>query len=320
MRHARPRIYICMDNLINKLSSRQQPYVRLNPLNDILFCKVMGEKGSEIQLLGFLNSVLGRKGNDKIASVDILENKALSADLIGDKSSILDLRAILQGGTRLNIEVQLRNKRNMNKRSLFYWSKEFSKNLKSGHDYSELPSVITINILNFEYLDTKNFHTVFHLHEDKEHSLILTDALEIHFLNMVKWRKTVNKSFKNDPLQRWLTWFDKSSPVELIEEVVRMDSAILEAEKRQAYLSADEDVIRAYEMREMALSDQVSMENYAREQGHAEGFAEGKAEGIVEGKAEGRLETARKLKALGVPIEKIAAATGLSRETIENLK
>jgi len=27
---------------------------RLNPLNDFLFFKVMGEKGNEVQLLGFL--------------------------------------------------------------------------------------------------------------------------------------------------------------------------------------------------------------------------------------------------------------------------
>jgi hypothetical protein len=30
---------------------------RLNPLNDFLFLKVMGEKGDEVQLLAFINAV-----------------------------------------------------------------------------------------------------------------------------------------------------------------------------------------------------------------------------------------------------------------------
>jgi len=87
-----------------------QPYQRLNPLNDYLFLKVMGEKGSEIQLLGFLNAVLGRAESNKLASVEILESKTLTAESIGAKASILDVRAMLCDGTRVNIEVQLLSK------------------------------------------------------------------------------------------------------------------------------------------------------------------------------------------------------------------
>jgi predicted transposase/invertase (TIGR01784 family) len=267
-----------------------KPYRRLNPLNDYLFCKVMGEKGAEVQLLGFLNAVLGRTGNDMIASVEILENTKLSADTIGDKLSILDVRAVLHDKTKVNVEVQLRNLRNMDKRSLFYWSREFSSSLKAGQDYSELPCTIAVNIVNFEYIDAENFHTVFRLREDKENNVILTDALEIHFLDMVKWRRLKWKDYKNEPLHRWLAWFDKSSSSKLIDEVVSMDSAILEAEKRQAYLSGDEDLIRYYQMREMALSDLTSMENYARDKGHKEGLEKGLEEGLAKGLAKGHKE------------------------------
>jgi hypothetical protein len=50
-----------------KLSSSKPPE-RLDPLNDYLFFKVMGEKGDETQLLGFLNAVLDRTGNDRLAN------------------------------------------------------------------------------------------------------------------------------------------------------------------------------------------------------------------------------------------------------------
>ncbi|MCL2067079.1 MAG: Rpn family recombination-promoting nuclease/putative transposase [Treponema sp.] len=281
---------------------------RLNPLNDFLFCKVMGEKGSEVQLLGFLNAVLGRTGNNRLASVEIIENKILSAEVIGDKSSILDVRAVLEDRTKVNIEVQLRNLHNMDKRSLFYWSKEFSKSLKSGQDYGELPTTIAINIVNFEFLDAKNFHTVFHLREDKESALILTDVLEIHFIDMVKWRRLGSKDIRNDPLHRWLTWFDKSSSPELVAEVIDMDSAILEAERRQAYLSGDEELIRAYEMREMALSDLASMKKYDHDIGYSEGHVAGQTIGHAEGYSKGLEEGQRRFMELlnqGLSVEEI---------------
>ena len=90
----------------------------------------------------------------------------------------------------VNIEVQIRNQDNMDKRSLYYWSREFTLGIKEGQDYKELPNTIAINIINFRFLDTENFHTVFRLREDKD--------------------------IVNDPLDRWLTWLDEQSPPELI--------------------------------------------------------------------------------------------------------
>ena len=92
----------------------------------------MGEKGDEEQLLGFLNAVLGRTRDNQFTSVEITENKSLTPEIINDKSSVLDVRAVLPGRTRINVEVQLRNEHNnMDKRSLFYWSREFVKSLKT---------------------------------------------------------------------------------------------------------------------------------------------------------------------------------------------
>ena len=53
----------------------------------------------------------------------------------------------------------------------------------------------------------------------------------------------------------------------------------------------------------------------ARDDGIAEGLAEGHAKGL----AEAKIEMAIKFKALGVDIDTIVQATGLDRETIENL-
>ena len=301
------------------ISNNNKPSVRLNPLNDYLFLKVMGEKGDEVQLLGFLNAVLKRTEQNRLVSVEIMDNKTFSAETIGDKSSILDVRAVLQDNTKVNIEVQLRNLRNMDKRSLFYWSKEFVKSLKAGHDYLELPSVIAINIVNFDFLDTENFHTIFRLREGTEHELVLSNALEIHFVNMVKYRRLSGKDILNEPLHRWLAWLDESSPPELVEEVISMDNTIRAAEERQVYVTGDEEAIRAYEMRQMALSDMTTMENYALERGHARGYASGHEEGLAAGCQKIQVEHVQKMKEMKFSIEQIQAITGLSIEAIDNI-
>jgi hypothetical protein len=77
---------------------------RLNPLNDFAFQKSLGEKGDEEQLIGFLNAVLKRTGNDRIESVEIIENKDIPAEIVGGKMSKLDVLGRLVRGTKLNID------------------------------------------------------------------------------------------------------------------------------------------------------------------------------------------------------------------------
>ncbi|MDR1996801.1 MAG: Rpn family recombination-promoting nuclease/putative transposase [Candidatus Margulisbacteria bacterium] len=277
---------------------------RLNPLNDFLFMKYMGEKGDETQLLSFLNAVLKRTGQDKLQSVEILENKTLMAEIIGDKTSILDIRAVTDGGTKINIEVQVCNLRDMARRSLFYWSKEYSKGIKAGEDYVNLPGVITINIVNFEFIAGVDFHSIFHLREDTHRECLLTDVLEIHFIDMVKYRRLPEKDIERDPLQRWLAFFDKATPEKTLKEIMSMDKAIQEAQRKIAYASNDDGTLHAYQMREIGLSDWNSRLGDARR----------------EGRREGKLDAARRMKVLGMSLEQIRLATDLTLEEIETLK
>ena len=303
----------------------QSSHTRLDPLNDYLFYKIMGEKGSEIQLLGFLNAVLEKSGKGPFHAVEILENKSFSADADGDKSVTFDVRAVLLNGVKVNVEVQLRNHRNMDKRSLYYWSKEYSSSLKSGQNYNELPNVIAINIVNFDYPQVKElnavkpFHTCFHLREDRYRDLVLTDVLEIHYLNMVQFRKHGRDKTLQDPLCRWLAWFDKNSPPELLSEVIGMDSAIKEADERMVYITGDQDAIDAYERRFKMLCDRAWHISNEIEDAKDEGRAEGRVEGRAEGRAEGKAEIAKKLKAINLPLAQIAEVTGLTMEAIEQL-
>ncbi|MDR0443831.1 MAG: Rpn family recombination-promoting nuclease/putative transposase [Treponema sp.] len=285
-----------------KTNTNLEPSQRLNPLDDFLFYKVMGEKGDEVQLLGFLNAVLGRSGKDRIESVEIQENKSFAAEILGGKSCTLDVYAALQDGTKVNIEVQLSNEGNMDRRSLYYWSKLYSRGINKGDNFCELPDVIAINIVDFNFLPTGSFHSCFHIREDSDASMILTNALEIHVVDMVKWRKQRDKDIENNPLHRWLTWFDRNSSPELIEKVVAMDLAIMAASERQAFLARSQEL--ADEMRhEKAYRDDLHRMSNARR----------------EGLAEGKLEIARNALAQGLPVDMIEKLTGLDGAQIRSL-
>jgi predicted transposase/invertase (TIGR01784 family) len=124
---------------------------KINPLNDLVFKKVMGEQGNEIQLKAFLEAVLGRE----LKSIEIDGAMELTPDIIGNKLSRLDVFAKVDDDTEINIEVQLKDHRNMSKRSVFYWGRRFGNALKAGKDsdYMNLPDMITINLLGFEHID-----------------------------------------------------------------------------------------------------------------------------------------------------------------------
>ncbi len=77
-------------------------------------------------------------------------------EFIGEHGIRLDLLAKTSSNEILNIEMQKKNNDDMYKRSLFYWAKLFSSQLKRGQKYNELHSVIAINILDFTLFNKDN--------------------------------------------------------------------------------------------------------------------------------------------------------------------
>ena len=63
----------------------------------------------------------------------------------------------------------------------------------------------------------------------------------------------------------------------------------------------------------------MESEERGLERGMKKGMEKGMVQGRKEGKTEGKIETARNLKQLGVSIDVIAQATGLSEEKIQQL-
>jgi predicted transposase/invertase (TIGR01784 family) len=287
---------------------------RLNMLNDFVFQKVMGEKGNEPQLLSFLNATLARTGRANLSSVNILEDKDLPAEITGGKAGKLDvLASVSERGdqdTLVDVEVQIKNQYNTEKRILYYWSRKYVWKFPSGEDFMSLAPVIAINIVDYGLFPVKDFHTSYHLWEDRHKDFKLTDACELHFLDMVKFRK-LRAPDLGVPLHRWMVYFDWRSPLELVEEVVRMDNAIGLAQDKVEMIMRDPELVRAYEKYEKATSDWTSGMNGARREGERAGERRGEYNNAI--------KVARNLKSDGIPVEQIARWTGLSLADIAKL-
>ena len=273
---------------------------KVKPLNDFIFKKVFGEKGNEDILISFINAVLKRTQQEPIVEVEIVDNKQLTKELILDKTGIIDVRAKTSKGENIDIEVQLTDQGNMDKRTLFYWGKMYLENIKQGQDYTSLEKVITINILDFEFLGTEHYQSSFHLWEDIEKDYMLTDVVEIHFLELPKFRRKKNKDYRENDIERWLMFLEKDISETTLKELMSLDTAIEKAEQKIEYLSSDEEAMRIYYERERSLHERANMISSAEER-----------------KA---IEIAKNLLNMNISVEQIVLATGLTEEEIKKIR
>jgi predicted transposase/invertase (TIGR01784 family) len=77
------------------------------------------------------------------------------------------------------------------------------------------------------------------------------------------------------------------------------------------HVTQDKELLREYQMREMAMMDLRSATSYAKD--------EGRQEGEIKGRQEGKNEIAKNMLSRGLAIDFIHEITGLDTETIQSL-
>ena len=275
----------------------------LDPKMDFVFKNIFGSEKHPNILISFLNATL--KPKDLITEVKI-KNTDLNKGYIEDKFSRLDVKATTSNNEIINIEIQLKNEYNMIKRSLYYWSKLYSEQLNEGEDYSVLKRTICINILNFKYLKTRMFHSVYRMkeiHTNEE----LSDIEEIHFIEIPKLE---DGSDEKDMLVAWIE-FLKNPESEKVRSLEMSVDEIREAKDELIKMSNDDTQRELYEMRAKTLRDKVSALNEAERKGIKKGREEGEKNKAI--------EIAKSLIDLGLDKESIAKSTGLDLCEVEKL-
>ena len=294
--------------------------------NDYLFKLLLGSEENKACLQDFLECVLDMEAGT-ITDLELLD-KELTKDTVTDKTGILDVKVRLKDGPTIDIEIQNSWSADFIPRTLFYWAKLYIEGFKEGWAYTSLTKCITINLVSEGFKLNTQVHSVYRILEQKNRQL-LTDLLEIHFLNLAlasQERIPAETIEKEQKLIIWLQFINTDDRE--IRNMLAMTSPILQMLNEQIDVLTLSPVERKlYESRMKLKSDITTISETqfsagverGKSLGLAEGIEQGRSEGIEQGSRQKALETARILKQFGDSVQKIAQATGLSKEEIEKL-
>ena len=278
--------------------------VELQLTNDYIFKRLFSKKGNEDILKDLLEGIL----EIPIEKVEVMQEVELERVDIKDKLGVLDIKAIINENTTVDIEMQIADEKNMIERTLYYWAGLYYTGLKRGQDYKLNNKVITINILMYNIFKEEKYHTIATIKEDENNKKI-TDKLEIHFIELPKFLKS--KEIGNKKLRQWLDFICNKRKGE-IEMAVKENEKIAKASQEWEYLRGDEAVKRMAFLKEKWERDWNSGMHSAEEAGIEKG--------MKKGKREEKKEIAIKMIHEKIDEEIISKVTNLSLDEIEKLK
>ncbi|MEI6331036.1 MAG: Rpn family recombination-promoting nuclease/putative transposase [Pseudanabaena sp.] len=284
----------------------------INPKTDYAFKKIFGSEQSHDILISFLNAIL-YDGNVVIKDLEIL-NPYLAPRIRGVKATYLDVKAHLDNGTTVIIEMQVLNIEGFEKRILYNAAKAYSTQLGVGQDYNLLDPVIALTITDFEMFPEINQLISRFILKEKD---FLVDYpiydIELVFVELPKFDKKVDRL--ETLADKWLYFLKCARQLDVVPE-----SMNLVPEIKQAFAIANEvnlspEQIEDMEMQEMFIHDQRNAIKKALNQGRQEGLEEG----VEQGKVAAKLEMARKLLDV-LDDEAISRASGLSVAEVAQLR
>jgi len=263
---------------------------------DIIFKKIFTE--NEDMLQSFLADILDIPYDD-IQDI-IVAKQELTPETIDGKFSRLDLN-LKVADKLINVEIQLKGDNDYRDRTLFYWAKLYTSELKSGETYGQLKKTICINIINFNMFDRSDYHTEI-VTSIKDTGEIFSDKFSIHFFELKKVGKEVNP---NNRRELWMQFLNASSEEEF-EVLKQTNVPIMNKAVNIIYdLSEDTKIREMARLREKALHDEASALANAENKGIEKGRAEGRAEGISIGEENAVNKMIKKMRKRGMSEEEI---------------
>jgi predicted transposase/invertase (TIGR01784 family) len=237
-------------------------------------------------------------------------------------------------GELLLIEVQGEPEFAYFQRMLFGASKLVTEYVNGGENYEHVKKVYSINIVYFDL--GQGDDVVYHGK---------TEFRGIHHNDLLKLSPYMKQKFKADevsqlfpeyiilkvndfnqwskvPLDQWLYFLATSDIPEeadapgLQEAREKLNLMKMNREEQAAY---DRYLMERAILRNTMVTAREEGLFEGERKGHAKGIAKGRAEGRAEGHKEGRMETAKNLKAMGLNIDDIVKATGLTVDEVAAL-
>lgn len=285
----------------------------ISPRIDIAFKKIFGVEENKDLLISFINSAMSLE--DQVSSVTLL-NPYNPKNFKQDKLSILDIKAQGKDGKRFNIEIQISDEADYDKRALYYWAKLYTEQLKVAEDYSMLSKAVGIHILNFTSIPSvKKYHNIFHITE-KESGLLYFKDLELHTIELKKFSDNSSEELSDivakvkNSLDMWVAFLTRYDLLKADNLPPTLnDASLKKAINVLDVMNFSEEEREAYEDHLKWLRIETNTLKKAE--------AKGRATGLAEGEAKGKLKIAKEMIAKGFDEKTIFELTGLTAQEIK---
>ena len=307
-----------------------------NPQVDLIFKKIFGVEENKDLLISLINSIVDEA--DQVKDV-IIKNPYNQQNFMHDKLSILDIKAEGITGKLYNIEIQITDEKNYEKRALYYWGKMYSDQLRNKGEYRDLRKAIGIHLLNFDCIRDPSlkdrYHNVFGIKERTLGFPYFRD-LELHTIELNKFADLVKDKdeltelelFKQKVHRTIDWWIGFLTRYDLIQKVDDINPDVKKAIDVLEYMYLSDQEREAYDDREkylLLINDALEkqMENgieLGRQMGLEEGLEKGKEIGFEEGEKSAQYKLYLKKISRGKTDNQIKDEMELTNEEFEILK
>ena len=285
--------------------------VFINPRTDFAFKKIFGSEENKDILISFLNALL-YEGQKTIKDLEIL-NPYQAPKIKGFKDTYLDVKAQLNNGKTVIVEMQVLNVEGFEKRILYNAAKAYSIQLNRGEEYALLNPVIALTITNFKMFEFEKMISAFVMKEKKLFTDYGDNDIELVFVELPKFKKKLEEL--ETITDNWLYFMKMAKKLDTVppnmEKIIEINRAFQVA--KEANFTPEE--LEELQQREIFIQDQFNAIKLARRLGIEEGVEKGKKEGRKEEKT----EIAQQLLSV-LDDETISRTTGLSLEEVKKLR
>ena len=264
--------------------------VSLTPRSDTIFKAIFGDQRNINILARFLRAVFEQSPMKIEFSKLEIANTSLIADNKDERNSAVDVLAITDKGEKIDVEIQINDYHDIEKRTVFYASRmttnQVTKQVKLEERYRNIKAVIVIAILDFTLIDDDNEYFHGNILKDMLRDRIYTDVEQIYTLELPK----IPANDDNKELWTWLK-FLKSNNAEEIKELKNKIPEVDEAMSIYENFISDEELKSILETQEIKYKlDRNEWYAEGKEEGLAEGLATGEAKGKAEGETNAKIE------------------------------
>ena len=222
---------------------------------------------------------------------------------------ILDIKAKINNNINCNIEMQVANRKDIEKRIMFYWGKIYTGSISSGEKYSKLEKTVSIIFVDFEIENLKCIPKYVSKwgvrEEDFPSKTILTDVMEIYIIELPKVKKYQNKS--SEDLKSWVKFINNPEVIEVEKNRKETRESIKKAKEILEEISQDEHERELAEYREKYIRDQMASEDYGFDQG------------LKQGEKKKQEEMIKSMYDTEIEIDVICKIANLSKEEVEKI-